>query len=342
MIFLRIKKIFSRIFRFINKFPQYLLNCFKAFIFFIHKAKIKVKNLFQTNLQLGVYHIKNGNIKDAIFRFKILHCLFGKGHKDSHYWLGWSYLLSQNPRNIQYAKIAFDASDDLNLVKFFHNFDEMKIIPYFVLKTYRNLTARYYHRKILSQEILNHFFFTNLKLVLNLLVKQASSKGDIKKDCAFLEIFHGSGFLGKLVKREIPDVVLDGIEISPHMSRVSKLFKIYSNGYLLSSWNYFADLSLINRKYNLIYIAQSFGYAQDLQSMFKWVKASLQQGGYFAFLAFIISDTVVNCKFNFQYFQFSYTKSYIESLIKSFEFQLLNQYNYHNSSKGYFSMFVLK
>ena len=56
--------------------------------------KNKYNNLLETNYNLGLKHIKNGNLSDAIFRFRFIK-KFWPNHYDSHYQLAYCLVLNK-------------------------------------------------------------------------------------------------------------------------------------------------------------------------------------------------------------------------------------------------------
>lgn len=54
--------------------------------------KQKLRNLLETNYQLGLTHIENGNLSDAIFRFKFI-IKFWPEHLESYYQLAYCLVL---------------------------------------------------------------------------------------------------------------------------------------------------------------------------------------------------------------------------------------------------------
>ena len=55
---------------------------------FVKDQILKFENLTETNLELGKYHLHNGNINDAMIRFRIAGWLLRKDNPEIHYWLG--------------------------------------------------------------------------------------------------------------------------------------------------------------------------------------------------------------------------------------------------------------
>ncbi len=58
--------------------------------------KDRLKNLRETNYKLGLKHLENGNIKDAIFRFRFIN-KFWPDLLDAHYQLAYCLILDNKP-----------------------------------------------------------------------------------------------------------------------------------------------------------------------------------------------------------------------------------------------------
>lgn len=69
--------------------------------FFIRDAKTSYKNLYENNMNLALFHQKNGNILDAKLRYTIAH-LFNKQHPEPL--LGLAEIAIQNKKNQRAVK----------------------------------------------------------------------------------------------------------------------------------------------------------------------------------------------------------------------------------------------
>ncbi|MBF8246650.1 MAG: hypothetical protein ISN64_01475 [Rickettsia sp.] len=354
MVFVRIKNLFIKIYEYLVNFPKYFINFVRNFLFFLYKAKIKLNNFLKTNIFLGIYHLKNGNIKDAILRFKIIDMFFSKGNKEANYWLTWSYLLLFDDQKIEKSKNAAYISQNTDLIEFFDHHLKMDAISEAILKQYRNLTSRYYHNSILYKNVIEEFFLTNFfDFIFEYFVDRNIDEKDLNKNAPklvqgkilpILEIFNGNGFLGKKIKEKFSDqVILDGMELSSQMHNISSLLEIYNNNYLFASFKDFFQKK--NSQYEIIFSSQIFGVFRELDNIFFFIKASLKKNGYFIFLVHLFQDESQKSKFDISKFQFSYQESYIKELIVKYQLKTIIQCNYKKDKKekfSYFSMFILQ
>lgn len=70
----------------------------------------KLKDLHKTQYDLGCFHLKNNNLKEAIFRFKIVRKFWPDDYKN-HLKLIYSYFLNKDERN---ADKAIQTLNNLN------------------------------------------------------------------------------------------------------------------------------------------------------------------------------------------------------------------------------------
>ncbi len=63
---------FDKIKEFFKKWTAKFLDFINLSKTFIKQQKEKLKNLYQTNYNTGMFHLEHGNLWDAAFRFKII------------------------------------------------------------------------------------------------------------------------------------------------------------------------------------------------------------------------------------------------------------------------------
>jgi tetratricopeptide (TPR) repeat protein len=83
--------------KFTDQIDKIALFFSKKFNDFIHESKtiqFKLKNLAETNYQLGLRHLQAGHLSDAIFRFKFIK-KFWPDNYDAYYQLAYSLLLKK-------------------------------------------------------------------------------------------------------------------------------------------------------------------------------------------------------------------------------------------------------
>jgi predicted TPR repeat methyltransferase len=122
-----------------------------------------LKNLRATNLDLALYHLQTGNIKDAIFRLWIIDTFISKDDEEVKNLLGWSYYLRGNLKtSLNYFSLA--AQNNENIIKFLSPNNSLEEIPFDIYVTYRNYQAQYFDSFFMDKSIYLPFKFANMCL----------------------------------------------------------------------------------------------------------------------------------------------------------------------------------
>ena len=80
----------------INKVSGFLASKYKDIIDEVKTIRSKLKNLSEVNYNLGLRHLENGNLSDAVFRFKFINKIWPE-NQDAYYYLAYClYLKKQN------------------------------------------------------------------------------------------------------------------------------------------------------------------------------------------------------------------------------------------------------
>ncbi len=101
----------------INKLSGLISDYFTNFTSDLKTMKEKSRDLLKTNVNLGLKHLNNDKIGDAIFRFKIVSILW-PNHVKTHYYLAHCYILQkkydQADKSLQ-KLLTMDPSYDLKV-----------------------------------------------------------------------------------------------------------------------------------------------------------------------------------------------------------------------------------
>ncbi len=81
----------------VSKVSSLIKDGVENFIADLKVMREKSKDLLKTNVNLGIKHINNDNISDAIFRFKII-SIFWPNYVKTYYYLAHCYILKNNYR----------------------------------------------------------------------------------------------------------------------------------------------------------------------------------------------------------------------------------------------------
>lgn len=106
------------------------------------KLRYKLKNLAESNLDLGVYHLRCRNYNDAIFRFKLVDQFLDPDNKLANYWLGWTYFMKQDYNKSIVCLTKAEDVDEIGLLSFVKSIDSATSIPSTIHSMHRDIIAR--------------------------------------------------------------------------------------------------------------------------------------------------------------------------------------------------------
>ena len=290
------------------KVPSKLKGLYQYFIENLLTIAEKSKDLIKTNYELGLYHLNNGNIHDAKFRFFWL-VKFKPDHALARYNLARCYIFEAklDKAKVQLEEaIAIDpkletAKYRLGLLT--HSLKEPKIITEIVKEDYDSSAKRY--------EKYN-FEKMGYKAPVDLV---KAIKGYLNEDSEILDIGCGTGVIGMCLK-DNKFKYLTGIDISENMLELAKEIegnKIYTETKILD----FNDLSSLNTKFNVITACMSFGYTNDLAQVLKSLSAISHKD---AILAFIVLKSVDRrIDFDYEHGAICYSKDFLESIFSNWK-----------------------
>lgn len=245
----------------------------------VDDAKIKVKDIPKTNFSLGKYHMVNGNIKDAIFRFKLVSML-RPDDMEAFYYLGRSHILAGNEKK---AQKAFDKLTERGILKeevqyFLDRFgkpEEIRQIPKSMVKEICNVYFAYYRNDYLNKGYLGH------KIMVSDLFNQIDMANNRLN---ILDLGCGYGQCGLLLKQNNLNNKITGIDLSTFAIKQSSQMKlenseVYANVHNVEITDF---LSNNDEKFDIILADRSINLTGDLDHFAKLVKNNLNESGKFA------------------------------------------------------------
>lgn len=308
-------------------FKKALNNTKERFLNFINKFY----NITERNIQLGISHLKRGNISDAIFRFKFVDKFLDKDNKLANYWLGLCYLLNEKPEQatIYFAKAG--DNDQLNFLEFTQNINAISSVPSVISSQRRNIKADDFIDKFDDEEI-------NLP---QLLVMQFNKNAlDLPQEYDVLELGSNIGILGKELNQRLQGKFnLIGVESS------SEMLDIYNDIYKEQSpykkvHNVAVDQYLIRNdiKKDVIFSLDGFSYEVDLSNYLLIIYNLLNLGGYFTFAV----RTCTQPKLSINLLEFSYPKDKIIEQLEEIGFKILSFDTFILENKNKYTIFACK
>lgn len=284
-------------------------------------SKSKFKDLAQTNYELGLNHLKRNNLKDAIFRFKLV-IKFRPQKAEAYYNLGRAYMLNDE---IEKASVNLKKSLDLNpslsrpkyYLQQIQNPEEIIEIPLdIVLEKYIPVKNNYGdlvesedgkkvidNQKLLKEEILKSFLYhhNNNKIMLNILDIQCA-KG------FFGQMLSEKGMLRSIVGLELYDIrkeVSESLMDEDEKPVYDKVLKLEAREFLIEN----------RTRFDCIFMPVSMCHFGDVKDILFLLKSALNIDGFLCFSVVDnqnIDEYAIDLKSN----MFSHNKEYIIGSLK--------------------------
>ncbi len=289
----------------------------------------RLKNITDSNMDLGIYHVYNRNYGDAIFRFKLVDKFLSPKHQEANYWLGWVYLLKANyKQSIIHLTKAGD-EDKINLLSFVKSIDSNQPIPNAVHQI---------HRDIMADLFIDKFVSDTINLPKQLVLELSSAITKLPEEYTILELGSNIGILGYEINKRMQDsFTLTAVEISNSMIQLQPICfpeqKLYDE-IIHTPVNSFLEES--KKKYDVICSMHGFSFEADLQKIFNNVSLLLQPSGYFAFA---VSSDAKNT-LSSQTLEFSYNHKQLEEELARSGYQILISKEFSLEIKNNYSIFV--
>lgn len=297
----------------------------------IKNIRYSLKNLASSNMDLGIYHMQNGNFRDAIFRFKLVKRFFEPGNKIVRYRLGWVYFLKQDHKNavIQLAKA--EQEDEVNLLAFIKSIDSAQYIPSNIYSLYRDLTAQLFIDKFNSNVV---------NIPKNLVLELNTNITDLPENYDILELGSNVGLLGnELQKRMQEQCSITAVETSSRMLELQNLYFPDRQLYDAIIHNPIGEFLENNSKqYDIITSLDGLTFAKNLQETFANIFATLKPKGYFACV--IGSSTATQLANSCS--EFTYNSQKISVLLHDIGFNILSFKEINLEIKNNYAIFICR
>lgn len=242
----------------------------------------KLKDLTKTNYELGLLHMRRGNLYDAALRFRIT-LWITPDFALAHYNIGRVFLMQGK---IAKAVDAFMAARrfqphfpevDYMLAFVKHNKAAITMIPRSIIEDYfDDLAPRY------NEEYIQHLHYVGHHALVDAICDTVENKA-LALD--ILDLGCGTGLCGSVIKERIAINSLTGVDVSEKMLREAR--KITHNGKPAYEYLKHQDMLIFlqknDRKYDLIMGALSFSYVGQLDALLLACKNALRPGGILAF-----------------------------------------------------------
>ncbi len=273
----------------------------------------KLSNLVETNYQLGLYHLRANNLRDAEFRFRIV-LYFRPKHHLALYNLAKCYVSKKQKHSaIQKLKIALGEHKDFPEAEYLlHTLEKsayIEEIPSSVIQEYYDNVAYSYNNKFSSKK--GH---KTPEYMADLLSIHYTPKNG---ETSILDLGCGTGKCSKAVAEQLKYKSITGVDISKKMlQEAQKIIKNKSplfDKLIHLDFNDFMNKS--TSKFNIILAGMSLHFRKDLEKPLKNISSLLEKEG---FLVFSVAQAAegFHTGISSSYENFCYTKNTVKKYLK--------------------------
>lgn len=280
-----IRSLYDKSIEYLKEISAFLFNLPKWIRLKIEEIKshlalirIKIKNFYATNLELGLYHLRLGNINDAIMRFMIIDRFIKPTDSAANYSLGWCYFFKNNyTKALKHLNLSREKNAK-QFVDFINNCNSAQEVPEEIWQIRKDLTTRKELQKAgnyvanLPQDFIHELF---------------NAMEELPKECAMLDLGCSGGFIGDAIDKKLQkNYHLTGVEDKEELLNNAKHLRedkrqVYDD-LRQESINDFLSKNKI--KYDVVTSFNSLIFAKNLESYFKQINKALKIKGYFALL----------------------------------------------------------
>ncbi|AAZ68075.1 methyltransferase domain-containing protein [Ehrlichia canis] len=239
----------------------------------------KLKNLLETNIDLGLYHFYKGNISDAKFRFRLI-SIFKPKLPIAYYNLGRCYFALQNinkaKQNLTRAiELDNNYAEALYYLNKITNPTSIVYVPENIIKQYFDYTSEHFvEHWLIAKQYKAHEYVKSL--IINFF-------GDKSPYLNILDLGCGTGICGQFLKMKSIGNYITGIDLSNKMINIAR--GCFVNG--KQAYNELIHISIADflkknqdkKKYDVIILTEVLQYIGSLNPIFKLLKTMLDTNG---------------------------------------------------------------
>lgn len=300
----------------------------------------KLKNLSQTNYNLGLYHMDKGNVNDAKMRFSFTVKL-NPEFPLAHYHLARCHLF-----NLDFDKARQELNTALSLdgtlteaqyrLDIIDNNINLQQIPIQVIQEDYNNCANTYEKYLEVQQKYNA-----PELLSKAIAKYLDDSEEETEDMLALDLGCGTGLVGVYLKQIVAIKSLSGVDVSRSMLVLAKELEINNKSvYDHTEELDFNDLKVTKKKYDIVTSCMSFVYNSDLSTVLSKLDKVINKDAILGLVVLKSADSDVVFDYNNGCFAFS--EKYLLKAFKKFKWKVVNQEEINLFATGAMGlMFVL-
>jgi predicted TPR repeat methyltransferase len=322
-----------------------LLDIVKSWLAFYREALVKIKDLGDTNYKLGIYHLKNNNISDAILRFKLL-LLFRFDEPKIYYYMAYCYMDKLDyQKGLKYLSL-YKNSNDIEFkeeAEYYERIGNKKDVDYIpnsiIASKFDQLSFNYdnsYNKDPLG---------STQKAISEIILKitEASKKSD--SEIKLLDLGCGTGIIGAELKKRDLDIRITGVDLSSNMINKAK-DKTYNGKSVYATLkidNIISFLKKQNTTYEIIVLSDVIGYCADLESLLiELIRIMTPNQSIVVVSCNEVGELNINKKFIYKLEEFRYHPEFVRSTFINYNFQCIEEHNLIKKDEKKVAIFVFK
>jgi len=244
-------------------------------------ARGKSKDLVKTNYELGLYHMSQRNISDAILRF-FLTTLLRPDHLLAHYQLGRCYMIKglYAKASREFHKVLAlkeDHPESLYYLAVLGEITPPNHLPGAIIEEHFDMIAPQYNDNILAE-----LHYTGHTQIAEKIATQLPAELTAP---SVLDLGCGTGLCGSEIKKRLPAATVTGIDIAANM--LSQATRLYVGGSLIYQTTEKKSIAAILEEkagtYNIIISGMALHYIGELRPIFDGIRPMLADDGVFVF-----------------------------------------------------------
>lgn len=245
-----------------------------------HLAQIKYRfeHLADSNLELALFHLSNGDYFDAYLRLKFIVTFLDKGNSTAYYLLGWSHFLRGQYQQAEIALGNAESEDDIGLKDFIKNINYVQTIPIDIYAALRELHAVNFMR----------LFNYDENIIPKIALALAKFTHSLPENYTILEIGCNISLLTQeIINNFSGKFSLEGIEISENMLNLGQQALLANkNSHHFQNVSPHDYLANMLSKYDMIISLEGVDYEKNIRQLLARLADKLRENGYLAFGCF--------------------------------------------------------
>lgn len=263
----------------LNSVGRYLKKIADNIIADAKETYTKSRQLGKTNYELGIYHLYEQNISDAIMRFRML-LAFKSYQPEAWFNLGRCHIaLEEYDQAQECFNKALSLRKDYPEVHFLmaslKGEKNIKEVPLSLIKEFYDIFAKDY-----DQLIVDHYHYQGDRLLYQSIAPYLLDHPTPK----ILDVGCGTGLCGHHFKEESPAALVDGVDIAQSMLTIasSKMVDGMPSFRHLICDDFHQFARTTSNKYDLVISGLSLAFQQNLKDSLVTLKSCIKKGGHLA------------------------------------------------------------